>query len=41
MGKMENKVVLLYGAASGMAKATAVLLAKEGAKVASGELKLG
>lgn len=33
MAKLENKVLLTFGAASGMAKATALLFAKEGAKV--------
>lgn len=38
MAKLENKVFLSFGAASGMAKATALLFAKEGAKVVVADL---
>lgn len=36
--KLDNKVFLTFGAASGMAKATALLFAKEGAKVVVADL---
>lgn len=38
MSKLENKVFLSFGAGSGMAKATASLFAKEGAKVVVADL---
>jgi NAD(P)-dependent dehydrogenase (short-subunit alcohol dehydrogenase family) len=40
MGKLENRVAIVTGAASGMGKAIAILYAKEGAKVAVSDLVL-
>lgn len=40
MGKLDNKVVLVTGAASGMGRAEALLFAKEGAKVIATDLYL-
>jgi NAD(P)-dependent dehydrogenase (short-subunit alcohol dehydrogenase family) len=38
MGKLDNKVVIITGAASGMGKEMAILFAKEGAKVVASDL---
>lgn len=40
MGRVENQVTIITGAASGMGKEMAILFAKEGAKVIVGDLKL-
>lgn len=40
MGRLDNKVVIVTGAASGMGRAIAKLFASEGAKVAVSDLKL-
>ncbi|MDO5672923.1 MAG: SDR family oxidoreductase [Actinomycetaceae bacterium] len=40
MGRLENKVAVITGAASGMGKAMAVLFAREGAKVVAADLNL-
>ncbi|SHJ10912.1 SDR family oxidoreductase [Parasporobacterium paucivorans] len=40
MGRIENQVAVVTGAASGMGKAIAILFAKEGAKVVVADMKL-
>ena len=40
MGRVDNKVAIVTGAASGIGKATAVLLAREGARVALTDVSL-
>lgn len=40
MGKLENKVAVVTGAASGMGKQISILYAKEGAKVVVADLNL-
>jgi NAD(P)-dependent dehydrogenase (short-subunit alcohol dehydrogenase family) len=40
MGQLDDKVVLLSGGASGIGRATALLVAREGASVAIGDVAL-